>query len=152
MTTPESADQRLQIALTDAGAKYPTYATGGSAGLDLFANEDVTVPAFDRKLVHTGNIFRIPRGWAGLVCSRSGLALKSGIEVLNAPGIIDSDYRGEVCVILFNTTRHPFEVRRGDRIAQMVVTPHLSPYFDRVLTVDMDETIRGAGGFGSTGR
>ncbi|HEX7184972.1 MAG TPA: dUTP diphosphatase [Thermoanaerobaculia bacterium] len=129
----------------------PAAASPGSSGTDLRAavEEEVVIRPGERLLVPTGLVLEIPRGWEGQVRPRSGLALRHGIGVLNAPGTIDSDYRGEVAVILINLGEAPFPVKRGDRIAQLV--------FARVEPVEweeaesLDESGRGAGGFGSTG-
>lgn len=127
----------------------PSYAREGDAGADLVANEPATVPAGGRVLVKTGIKIAIPSGYVGLVHPRSGLALKSGITVLNTPGTIDAGYRGEVGVVLFNTTAEDFQVLVGDRIAQLVVQQVSIASFEVVES--LDETSRGAGGFGSTG-
>lgn len=131
------------------GATMPIYARDGDAGADLVANEAATIPAKGRALVKTGIKIAIPAGYVGLVHPRSGLALKSGITVLNTPGTIDAGYRGEIGVILFNTTSEDFDVAAGDRIAQLVIQQVSIASFEVVES--LDETTRGAGGFGSTG-
>lgn len=131
------------------GATVPSYAREGDAGADLVANEPAIVPAGSRALVKTGIKIAIPAGYVGLVHPRSGLALKSGITVLNTPGTIDAGYRGEVGVILFNTTAEDFQVLVGDRIAQLVIQQVSIASFEVVES--LDETSRGVGGFGSTG-
>lgn len=131
------------------GATMPIYARDGDAGADLVANEAATIPAKGRALVKTGIKIAIPAGYVGLVHPRSGLALKSGITVLNTPGTIDAGYRGEIGVILFNTTSEDFDVAAGDRIAQLVIQQVSTASFEVVES--LDETTRGAGGFGSTG-
>lgn len=128
----------------------PKYATDGSAGCDLIANEDGTVPAGERVLVSTGLFVAIPRGFEGQVRPRSGLAYKNGVTVLNTPGTIDSDYRGEVKVILFNHGTGPFYFKKGDRIAQLVIMPVMRASFVRME--QLSSTERGEGGFGSTGK
>ena len=131
------------------GLELPTYATDGAAGMDVLAAESVTLLPGERWPVATGLAVAIPHGYEIQVRPRSGLALKHGIGVPNAPGTIDSDYRGELKVILINHGQTPFEVRRGDRIAQLVLAPVVRTSW---LKVDeLDETARGAGGFGSTG-
>lgn len=131
------------------GLELPEYATDGAAGMDVLAAEDVTLAPGARHAVATGLAVAIPHGFEIQVRPRSGLALKHGISVPNAPGTIDSDYRGEVKVILINHGSDTFEVRRGDRIAQLVVAPVTRGSW---LKVDeLDETVRGKGGFGSTG-
>jgi dUTP pyrophosphatase len=127
----------------------PAYATDGAAGMDVVAAEDVTLAQGARHAVSTGLAMAIPHGYEIQVRPRSGLALKHGISVPNTPGTIDSDYRGELKVILINLGDAPFEVRRGDRIAQLVLAPVVQAAW---LEVEhLDETARGAGGFGSTG-
>jgi dUTP pyrophosphatase len=132
------------------GLPLPSYASGGAAGLDVVAAEDVTLRPGDRHAVATGFAIAIPEGYEVQVRPRSGLALKHGITCLNTPGTIDSDYRGEVKVILANLGAEPFEVVRGERVAQLVPAPVLRARFEE--TDDLDQTERGAGGFGSTGR
>ena len=127
----------------------PSYAREGDAGADLVANESAIIPAGGRGLVKTGLKIAIPSGYVGLVHPRSGLALKSGITVLNTPGTVDAGYRGEVGVILFNTTAEDFLVSVGDRIAQLVIQQVSIASFEVVES--LDETSRGVGGFGSTG-
>jgi dUTP pyrophosphatase len=127
----------------------PSYATEGSAGLDLRADEAVTLQPGERKLVPTGIAVQIPAGFEGQVRPRSGLALKRGVTTLNAPGTIDSDYSGEVGVILINHGSEPVAFERGERIAQLVIAR-----FERVVLREvesLDATARGAGGFGHTG-
>ncbi|KUK14150.1 MAG: dUTP diphosphatase [Synergistetes bacterium] len=127
----------------------PLYATPGSSGLDLRASEDVLIPPGEWKAVATGIRISLPSGYEAQIRPRSGLALKHGVTVLNSPGTVDSDYRGEVKVILINHGKEPFLVRKGDRIAQMVIAKveHVE-----VMDVEvLDETERGEGGFGHTG-
>lgn len=134
------------------GARLPVWATEGSAGCDLSAcpvDGDIVIAPGSRALVPTGLALSLPKGWEAQVRPRSGLALKAGVTVLNAPGTIDADYRGEVGVILINLGDKPFTVHQGDRIAQMVFAPVEQPAF--VLADSLDETARGGGGFGHTG-
>jgi dUTP pyrophosphatase len=143
---------RLLVSRT-AGAEdlpLPAYASGGAAGLDLRAavGEPLVVPPGGRVLVPTGLRVALPRGTEGQVRPRSGLALRHGVVLPNAPGTIDCDYRGEVQVILWNTGAEPFVVARGDRIAQLVVAPVVRV---EIHEAALDETERGSGGFGSTG-
>ncbi|WP_298325934.1 dUTP diphosphatase [Asticcacaulis sp.] len=137
-----------------AGLALPAYETEGSAGLDLRAaipeGELLTLKPLGRALVPTGLKVAVPLGFEVQVRPRSGLALKFGITCLNSPGTVDSDYRGEVGVILVNLGAEDFEIRRGDRIAQMVVARHARIEWEVVES--LDDTARGAGGFGSTGR
>jgi dUTP pyrophosphatase len=132
------------------GLPLPSYATHDAAGLDVVAAEDVTLAPGERHAVATGFAIAIPSGYEVQVRPRSGLALKHGITCLNTPGTIDADYRGEVKVILANLGSDPFDVRRGERIAQLVPAPVLKGRFREVD--ELCETARGAGGFGSTGR
>ncbi len=132
------------------GLPLPTYASSGAAGLDVVAAESLVLQPGARHAVATGFSIAIPPGYEVQVRPRSGLALKYGITCLNTPGTIDSDYRGEVKVILANLGTEPFEVLRGERIAQLVPAPVLRACFSE--TEDLDATERGAGGFGSTGR
>ena len=132
------------------GLPLPAYATEGAAGMDVVAAEELTLAPGARAAVATGFAIAIPVGHEVQVRPRSGLALKHGVTCLNTPGTIDSDYRGEVKVILANLGKAPFEIARGDRIAQLVPAVVLRATLDEVAT--LDDTSRGAGGFGSTGR
>ena len=145
---------RIQRLPHSQGLALPAYETAGSAGMDLRAavaeDAPVTLAPGARALVPTGLKIALEPGFEAQVRPRSGLALKHGITCLNTPGTIDSDYRGEVGVILVNLGEEPFVIRRGERIAQMVIARHEQA---RIAEVDsLDETARGAGGFGSTGR
>jgi len=129
----------------------PSYATSGSAGVDLLAavEEETVLAPMDRKLISTGIMAAIPEGFEGQVRPRSGLALRHGISIVNAPGTIDSDYRGEIKVIMTNLGEEPFVIKRGDRIAQLVICPVVQA---ALLEVDeLPNTFRGDGGFGHTG-
>jgi len=131
------------------GLSLPHYATSGAAGMDVVSAEDVTLPSMGRHAVATGLAIAIPHGFEVQVRPRSGLALKHGITLPNTPGTIDSDYRGELKVILVNLGAEPFVIQRGDRIAQLIVAP---VQIGRLVEVtELDETARGTGGFGSTG-
>jgi dUTP pyrophosphatase len=132
-----------------AGLPLPSYATAGAAGMDVCAAENLTLKVGKRHAVATGFAFAIPDGFEVQVRPRSGLALKHGITCLNTPGTIDSDYRGEVKVILANLGDEDFAIARGDRIAQLVVAPVTQGTMIEVEA--LDDTARGAGGFGSTG-
>jgi dUTP pyrophosphatase len=132
------------------GLPLPAYATAGAAGLDVVAAEDLTLAPGARHAVATGFAIAIPEGYEVQVRPRSGLALKHGITCLNTPGTIDSDYRGEVKVILANLGSEPFPVRRGERIAQLVPAPVQRAELAEVA--ELDDTDRGSNGFGSTGR
>ncbi len=132
------------------GGRFPVYTTEGASGLDLFSREETIIEPKGFKTISTGVILEIPEGYEAQVRPRSGLASKYGIGVLNSPGTIDSDYRGEVKVILFNFGDTPFEIKEGDRIAQLV--------FNKIVKVELEKaevlspTKRGKGGFGHTGR
>ncbi len=131
------------------GLTLPAYATTGAAGMDVVSAEDVVIAPGARHAVATGLAMAIPEGYEIQVRPRSGLALKHGITVPNTPGTIDSDYRGELKVILINLGDEPFTVQRGDRVAQLVLAPVVQAAWDEVA--ELDATERGAGGFGSTG-
>ena len=131
------------------GLDLPAYATQGAAGMDLLAAESVIIEPGKRYAVATGFAVAIPPGYEIQVRPRSGLALKHGISVPNTPGTIDSDYRGEVKVILINHSQDSFAVQRGDRVAQLVLAPVTLAQWDEVE--ELDDTARGSGGFGSTG-
>ena len=131
------------------GLPSPTYATAHAAGMDVVSAEDVTIAPGGRHAVATGFAMAIPEGYEVQVRPRSGLALKHGISLPNTPGTIDADYRGEVKVILINLGDAPFVIARGDRIAQLVAAPVQMATFAEVA--DLEDTLRGAGGFGSTG-
>lgn len=132
------------------GLPLPAYATAGAAGMDVVAAEDLVLAPGTRAAVATGFAIAIPEGFEVQVRPRSGLALKHGVTCLNTPGTIDSDYRGEVKVILANLGAEPFAIERGDRIAQLVPAPVQRAILQEVES--LESTARGAGGFGSTGR
>jgi dUTP pyrophosphatase len=135
-----------------SGHALPAYETSDSAGMDLRANlsEDVILQPGKRSLIPTGLFISLPRGFEAQIRPRSGLAFKHGITVLNSPGTIDADYRGEVCVLLINHSDSAFTICNGERIAQMVIAKHERVVWEETAT--LDETTRGAGGFGSTGK
>lgn len=141
----------------DGGCYPPNYATEGSAGMDVQALESTTIAPGDRALVDTGIVAIIPEGLEIQVRPRSGLALKHGVTVLNSPGTIDSDYRGRIKVLLINHGKEPFEIKRGDRVAQLVVARVERVKVDWTYAHEGDEeflaseTTRGSGGYGSTG-
>ena len=142
----------LNLKINNRGRQpLPTYATALSAGMDLRANieEDITLLPLQRQLVPTGLHIALPEGYEAQIRPRSGLALKHGITVLNTPGTVDADYRGEIMVLLVNFSNEPFTVKDGERIAQMVIAKHEKVDFELVDT--LDETERGAGGYGHTG-
>lgn len=137
--------------INNSSFDLPNYETVASAGMDLRANnsETITLKPMERKLVKTGLFMELPIGYEGQVRPRSGLALKKGISVLNSPGTIDADYRGEIGVILVNLSNEDFNIEKGERIAQLVVAKHERVTWEKVE--ELEETVRGAGGFGSTG-
>jgi dUTP pyrophosphatase len=139
----------VEVVRQDPELALPAYAREGDAGLDLLAAAPVTLAPGARQLVPTGLRVAIPEGFAGLVLPRSGLALRTGVTVLNAPGLIDSGYRGEVGVLLVNHGSEPVTVRRGERIAQLVIQPVARAVLVEVRGLEASQ--RGAGGFGSTG-
>ena len=143
---------RLEIKfVSKPGVKIPEYRTSGSAGWDVcaFLEEEIVLKAGKRAAIPTGFFVSIPEGYEIQVRPRSGLSLKNGITVLNSPGTIDSDYRGEICIILINLGDEDFVIRNGDRIAQLVISSVTQGVFVRVESLDSTE--RGSGGFGSTG-
>ena len=142
----EIAIQRLP---NGGGLPLPAYASDGAAGMDVVAAETLTLRPGARQAVATGFAMAIPAGYEVQVRPRSGLALKNAVTVLNAPGTIDADYRGEVKVILVNLGTEPFEITRGMRIAQLIFAPVVRAALAQ--TASLDETVRGEGGFGSTG-
>jgi len=131
------------------GLPVPTYATAGAAGMDVVSAEDIELIPGGRHAVATGFAMAIPEGYEIQVRPRSGLALKNGISLPNTPGTIDSDYRGELKIIMINLGSESFAIRRGDRIAQLVAAPVQLASFAEVA--ELDDTARGTGGFGSTG-
>ena len=140
----------LPIKRIDSEVELPSYAYAGDAGLDLRASEDVTLAPLERRLVSTGLAVAIPEGYAGFVQPRSGLALREGLSMANTPGLVDSHYRGElkVCAVNLDPERS-IRIKRGDRIAQLVI--QRVPAVTLVEVDELDETDRGAGGFGSSG-
>lgn len=140
---------RIEVIRHDPALALPAYARAGDAGLDLLAAATVTLPPGGRELVPTGLRVAIPEGYAGLVLPRSGLALRDGVTVLNAPGLIDSGYRGEIGVLLINHGTEPVSLGRGERIAQLVIQPVARATLVEVR--ELEGSQRGTGGFGSTG-
>jgi dUTP pyrophosphatase len=132
------------------GGKSPVYATPGSAGADIVASEDIFLNPLERKLAKTGLKIAVPPGFEAQIRPRSGLALKHGLSMVNTPGTIDSDYRGEVGILLINLGSEPVELKAGERIAQMVICPVHQAEFE--LVDELPESERGTGGFGSTGK
>lgn len=140
----------VPIKRLDPSVELPRYAYAGDAGLDLRASEDVVLKPFERRLVSTGLAVAIPEGYAGFVQPRSGLALKQGLSMANTPGLIDAHYRGELKICAINLdAQNDIVIKRGDRIAQLVI--QRVPVVELQEVDDLDETDRGAGGFGSSG-
>ena len=142
---------RVKI-INKSNNQLPAYETASSAGMDLraFVDADVVLKPFERHLIPTGLYIELPDGFEAQIRPRSGLAIKSGITVLNSPGTIDADYRGEIKVILINLSNDDFTIKSGDRICQMVIAKHEK--VDFVEVEEINETERGAGGFGHTGK
>ena len=141
----------VNIKRLDPTLELPKYAHPTDAGLDLRSNEDCVLKPFERRLVSTGLAIALPDGYAGFVQPRSGLAIKQGLSIVNTPGLIDAHYRGELKVILINLDpTNNIKINKGDRIAQLVILPFRAAEFAEADA--LDETDRGAGGFGSTGR
>ena len=149
MHTSDNIPVPVKVLAHGEGLALPAYATAGAAGMDVVSAEDVTLAPGARHAVATGLAVAIPQGFEIQVRPRSGLALKYGITVPNTPGTIDSDYRGELKVILINLGSDAFEIRRGDRVAQLVLAPVTRASWIEVT--ELDATQRGEGGFGSTG-
>jgi len=141
-------DVKVKILNTDA--VIPKYQTSEAAGFDLHSVDEKTIKAGERDVIKTGLAVALPKGYELQVRPRSGLALKNGITVLNTPGTVDSDYRGELMVILLNTSKEDFVIKKGDRIAQAVIKEILQADFE--IVDELDSTERGSGGFGSTGK
>lgn len=142
--------QQVKIRLLTDNGRFPTRESRGAAGYDLYASHHQTIPVDEIRLVGTDIAIALPPGLEAQVRSRSGLAVNHGVIVLNAPGTIDSDYRGEIKVVLINHGAHPFKIQPGDRIAQLVIAPVIEVEFESAKT--LTETERGTGGFGSTGQ
>lgn len=140
---------RVPIKLLSEESEMPSYAYEGDAGLDLRASEQTMIHPGDRDLVGTGIAVAIPEGYAGFIQPRSGLAVNEGLTIINSPGLIDSKYRGEIKVALINLGYASVNIRKGDRIAQLVILP--VPQVELVRVADLDETVRGSKGFGSSG-
>lgn len=150
MTTPSDAALRLLVERRHPAAVLPSYAHPGDAGLDLVTTAALRLEPGERTAVPTGLAMSVPAGWVGLVHPRSGLARRHGLTVANAPGTIDAGYRGEVQVLLVNLGTEPVELEVGDRIAQLLL--QRVGHADVVEVDHLEDTVRGAGGFGSSGR
>ena len=142
----------IPVKILREGAILPTYGSPEAAGADLYAclESEITVDPGKTAFIPTGIAMEVPKGCAGLIYARSGLACKRGLAPANKVGVVDSDYRGEIMVALHNHGEHPQTVGNGERIAQMVITPVLTPAYE--VVPELDDTDRGAGGFGSTGK
>lgn len=140
----------LKIKKLNEKAVLPSYGSASAAGADLYSCEgEITVAPGETKLVHTGLAMQIPEGYVGLIYARSGIATKRGLAPANKVGVIDSDYRGEIMVSIFNHSAEAQTIAAGERVAQIVITPYLTVNF--IEADELDDTKRGAGGFGSTG-
>jgi len=148
----EAGTVPIRIKKKDERVSAPRYESSGAAGMDLraFIDEDVAIPPLGRAKISTGLFIEVPPGYEAQVRPRSGLAVRHGVTILNAPGTVDSDYRGELEVILVNLGAEQFTVKNGDRIAQVVISPVIRSSL--IETDSLSETERGSGGFGSTGR
>ena len=140
---------RVPLRVLDPELPIPRHARPGDAGIDLHARETADLAPGERRAIPTGIAVAVPEGYVGLVAPRSGLAIRSGLSIVNTPGILDSGYRGEIAVILINLGSEAVHISRGDRIAQLVVVPVATIEFE--VVEQLEESERGAGGFGSTG-
>ena len=145
-------ENKVRVKKLDVNAKLPTYGSNGAAGADLYAcmPETVTIPSGESVWISTGIALEVPEGCVGLVYARSSLGVKRGLAPANKVGVIDSDYRGEIKVVLFNHSKLPQTVEPGERIAQFLITPVFTPEY--VESEELSDTERAGGGFGSTGR
>ena len=142
--------QTVRVKKLRENAVLPSYGSDYAAGADLYACNAVTVEPGATEFVQTGLALEVPAGYAGLVYARSGLACKKGLAPANKVGVIDADYRGEIMVALYNHSSQAVEIEPGERVAQLVITPYLTAVFEE--TEELTDTVRGEGGFGSTGR
>lgn len=142
--------QTVRVKKLRENAVLPSYGSDYAAGADLYACNAVTVEPGATEFVKTGLALEVPAGYAGLVYARSGLACKKGLAPANKVGVIDADYRGEIMVALYNHSSQAVEIEPGERVAQLVITPYLTAVFEE--TEELSDTVRGEGGFGSTGR
>ena len=140
----------MRVKIVSRSGLLPAYETSGSAGMDIRSEESLVIQPGDRALVSTGLFIELPEGYEAQIRARSGFAVRNGIGLVNGIGTIDSDYRGEIKVSLINWGKEPFEIQKGDRIAQMVVSRYERVAWDAVE--DLEDTGRGTGGFGSSGR
>ncbi len=144
--------QTIRVKKLSSKAILPTYGSAEAAGADLYAclEEEVTIGPGETAWIPTGLALEVPKGCAGLICARSSMGVKRGLAPANKVGVIDSDYRGEIRVVLLNHSKLPQTVQHGERVAQMLITPVLTPDYEEVDA--LDDTDRGTGGFGSTGK
>jgi dUTP pyrophosphatase len=140
---------QVQMTRIHPDAIVPHYVHPGDSGMDVYSIEDLTIAPGETAFVHTGLKIAVPEGYEAQMRPKSGLALKNSVTLLNSPGTVDSGYRGELCVIMINHGREPFQVKKHTKIAQMVICPVV--HADVVEVLSLDETVRGEGGFGSTG-
>lgn len=140
----------MRVKIVSRSGLLPAYETSGSAGMDIRSEESLVIQPGDRALVSTGLYIELPEGYEAQIRARSGFAVRNGIGLVNGIGTIDSDYRGEIKVCLINWGKEPFEIQKGDRIAQMVVSRYERMVWDAVE--DLEDSGRGSGGFGSSGR
>ena len=147
----DSIDLKIKKVRTNAHVEIPQYMSGGASGLDLFVSidEDIILKPLERALIPTGVSVSIPPGFEAQIRPRSGLAIKHGVTLLNSPGTIDSDYRGEINLIVINLGNEPFIIKSGMRLAQMIISSYVK--VKPILVEDIDDTTRGVGGFGHTG-
>lgn len=150
--TPSITNTKVNVKKLNDNATIPSYGSEFAAGADLYSGEEtsVTISAGETKFIHTGIAMEIPTGLVGLIYARSGMACKRGLAPANKVGVIDSDYRGEIIVALHNHSKEDVVVEKGERVAQMVLTPYIVANYN--LVDDLSDTDRGEGGFGSTGR
>jgi len=141
---------KIPLLKLDLNLPTPAHAHPGDGGVDLYARADTLLEPGGREMVPTGVAVAIPEGFAGLVTPRSGLAVKHGVGIVNSPGLVDSGYRGELTILLVNHGDSPFKILRGDRIGQLVVVPVADQEFE--IVDELPDSVRGEGGFGSTGR
>jgi dUTP pyrophosphatase len=144
--------ESIRVKILREGAKLPTYGTAEAAGADLYAclEAPVTIAPGGSAFLPTGIALEVPKGCAGLIYARSGMACKRGLAPANKVGVVDSDYRGEITVVLYNHGSQPQTIENGERIAQFIITPVLTPAYE--TAEDLTDTVRNSGGFGSTGK
>ena len=144
--------ESIRVKILKQGAKLPAYGTAEAAGADLYAclEKKLTIAPGESAFIPTGIALEVPKGCAGLIYARSGMACKRGLAPANKVGVVDSDYRGEITVVLHNHGQAPQEIENGERIAQFIITPVLTPSYE--IAEELSDTVRNTGGFGSTGK